>query len=142
MSEHVSQNDSRAETAPLVLLVDDCTATRIATAIYLERMGIRTESADTVAGCLERIQTIEPRILLTDYLLPDGNGVDLARTLKERLPSLIVYLITGWQLDSEAERDASGTIDRMLTKPINPGDLVRMLIEDAKAGSSHQSKLV
>ncbi len=130
MSELRLPNNPPSEPAPLVMLVDDCAATRIATAIYLEKMGLKTESADSVASSLERIQTIKPRILLTDYLLPDGNGVELARTMKERLPSLIVYLITGWQLDTEAEQAASGAIDRILTKPINPGELARMLMED------------
>ena len=45
----------------------------------------------------------KPNAALLDYMLPDGNGVELAQQLKQSIPNLQVIMMTGSVLAPEEE---------------------------------------
>jgi len=65
---------------------------------------------------------LTPDLLLTDFSMPQMNGVDLARRVRKRRPGLPVIVLTGYA--SEAA-DAAGDDDfSLLRKPIDGDALI------------------
>jgi len=61
--------------------------------------------ASNVAESLARIPALRPDIAVLDVRLPDGNGVELCRELKSRLPELNCLMLTSYP-DEHAMVDA------------------------------------
>ncbi len=53
-----------------------------------------TGVAGTVAEALESVAATVPDVILMDYRLPDGDGVDAARRIKAAAPSVKVVMLT------------------------------------------------
>jgi two-component system response regulator NreC len=50
--------------------------------------------AGTAREVLERVAELIPEVVLMDISMPDGNGIDAARELKKRFPSIQVLILT------------------------------------------------
>jgi DNA-binding NarL/FixJ family response regulator len=61
--------------------------------------------AGSVAEALARIPALKPDIAVLDMRLPDGNGVELCRELRSRMPQLNCLILTSYT-DEEAMMDA------------------------------------
>lgn len=86
-----------------VFLVDDHEVVRRGVAEVLEddpRITVAGE-AGSVAEALVRIPAVRPDVAVLDMRLPDGDGAQLCRLLRERLPELRVLVLTSY-----SERDA------------------------------------
>ena len=69
----------------------------------------------TVDGAMRAVAEERPHVVLMDYHLPDGNGIDAARTLKSIYPKLIVLLVTGSGDDwvfADAVQVCDGFVDK------------------------------
>ena len=81
----------------IVLIVEDQDALRgVATRILAGR-GYGVHAVGTRAEALEAVATMSPPpdLVIIDVNLPDGNGVDVARTLREQFPSIRLLLTSG-----------------------------------------------
>lgn len=80
--------------------------------------------AGTAEQALTRIPALRPDVAVLDVRLPDGNGVDVCRELRSRLPDLACLMLTSFD-DEEALLDAimAGASGYVL-KLIQGGDLV------------------
>jgi CheY-like chemotaxis protein len=81
-----------------VLVVEDNADVSRTTTILLEHLGYKTLCAMSVAEALEILQTKTAAIdvVLSDVAMPGMNGIELARVLRLRHPSLPVVLATGY----------------------------------------------
>lgn len=61
--------------------------------------------AGSAAQALARIPALRPDLVLLDLRLPDGNGVELCRELRSKLPQLNVLMLTSYT-DEEAMLNA------------------------------------
>ena len=86
-----------------ILLVEDHTAFREAMATYLERDS-DFEVAAQVGSLTEAraIASAEFDVAIIDIYLPDGNGLDLVRQLREDAPHIKTLVLTG-SVDPNAE---------------------------------------
>ncbi|MFI7673699.1 response regulator [Actinophytocola sp. NPDC049390] len=90
-----------------VMLVDDHEIVRrgladlIGTADDLEVVG----EAAGVEEALARTPQVNPDVAVLDVRMPDGNGIELCRELRSRLPGLICLMLTSYA-DDEALFDA------------------------------------
>jgi two-component system response regulator DevR len=90
-----------------VFLVDDHEVVRRGLADLLEsdpELQVVGE-AGTCSHALARILALRPDVAVLDVRLPDGNGIELCRELKSRLPSLHCLILTSFT-DEEAILDA------------------------------------
>ena len=79
-----------------LLVVDNDALVRLGTMVMLREMGFAPVSADALTSALEQVELHgEPDILVTDYEMPGGSGVDLARILHSRNAGLHVLFVTG-----------------------------------------------
>ncbi len=102
-----------------VLVVDDDDGIRQSLIEVLASAGIRAVGAGRRDEALGLQAAYEPAVIVVDYRLPDGSGIDLARELKDRDPETPVLLLTGYaSLDSAVA--AVGQLDAYLIKPVVP----------------------
>src|SRR5690606_26793878 len=90
----------------------------------LERAGHEVVDFDNGASAYERLREEPFSLLLTDIVMPEMDGIELARRATEIDPGLKVMFITGFAAvalnpDSDAPRDAT-----VLTKPVHLRELV------------------
>ncbi len=108
---------------PLVLLVEDEPQMRRFLRTALTGHGYRTVEAATGAAALVDAATRNPEIILLDLGLPDLDGIEVTRRLREwaRTP-IIVISARGQERDKVAALDAGA--DDYLTKPFGVEELL------------------
>ena len=96
-SKTTLSTQSHSPVLPTVLLVDDDLTHRDAIAFDFKRRGFRVLQASSGNGAWNIIQGDTVHLVITDIRMPDGNGVELLRRLRERDPRLPpVILVTGY----------------------------------------------
>jgi DNA-binding NarL/FixJ family response regulator len=95
------------EASVRVFLVDDHEVVRRGVAEVLEEDPgiVVTGEAGSVAEALARVPAVRPDVVLIDMRLPDGDGVELCRQLRARVPSARSLVLTSYA-DEEAQAAA------------------------------------
>ncbi|HEX5401609.1 MAG TPA: response regulator transcription factor [Pseudonocardiaceae bacterium] len=90
-----------------VFLVDDHEVVRRGVAEMLDDEDDLTVigQAGSVSEALARIPALRPDVAVLDMRLPDGNGVELCRDLRSKLPELNCLMLTSYT-DDQAMMDA------------------------------------
>ena len=107
-----------------ILLAEDDNDMRRFLVKALENAGYEVASFDNGLSAYNRRREEPFELLLTDIVMPEMDGIELARRATELDPDLKVMFITGFaavalNADSQAPRDA-----RVLSKPFHLRDLV------------------
>ena len=107
-----------------ILLAEDDHSMRAYLARALERVGYAVTAVDSGSAALPLLRSDEFDLLLTDIVMPEMDGIELARRATELDPDIKVMFITGFAAvalnpDSQAPRDA-----KVLSKPFHLRDLV------------------
>jgi CheY-like chemotaxis protein len=96
----------------------------------------------TCSGGEEALATFDPAVhdlVLTDYGMPDLNGLQVAVGVKRRSPSTPVVLVTGWGSDMDASSPPHG-ITAVLSKPFRLAALVEA-VRAALVGSGQRQPM-
>ena len=108
-----------------ILVIDDHEATRETLTEFLESDGHAVSSAATAAEARERIEAGGFDLVLSDLMLPDGNGLELMALAQERHPNVPYILVTGHgSIDNAIEATRRGAYD-YIQKPV---DLKRLRV--------------
>jgi len=113
-----------------VLLVDDNEEVMTVTQAMITAMGLEVATANSAARALERLATDPVRfdLLLTDVVMPDMSGVDLARKVRDSHAELPIVLMSGYN-------DASTPNEyHTLRKPVPYDELHGVIERSWKAG--------
>lgn len=103
----------------LILIVDDEPDIRELLEITLNRMGKDTLSADRISHAKELLAANDFDLCLTDMRLPDGNGIELIKTINSNYPHLPVAMITAHgNMESAIEALKAGAFD-FISKPVD-----------------------
>ncbi len=98
-----------------ILIVDDDQDVRIALFETLSHGRFQVMAAENVTMALEMVADNKPDLVLADLKMPDGNGLDLLKTLKVQAPDLPVILVTGHaSVDTAVEAMRLGAQDYIL----------------------------
>jgi len=106
-----------------ILVVDDEISIQELVRLYLEKEGFRVESAGSGKEALERIDAVKPSLVVLDIMLPDMNGFDVCRELRQRA-DVPVLMLTARKDDIDKILGLEMGADDYLTKPFNPRELV------------------
>jgi len=109
-----------------VLCVEDDPDTREMLRIMLQERGCRFTAVDNCRDALRLIEQADLSLVLMDNLLPDGNGIDLCRTVREFNKNLPVVFLSGSNPD-ERERAMEAGANAFLTKPFALEELFAVL---------------
>lgn len=115
-----------ADVAPVVLVIEDEPQMRRFLRAALESRDYRLVEAPTAREGLAQATGRNPDVILLDLGLPDGDGIDLTRRLREwSTTPIIVISARGKEQDKVAALDAGA--DDYLTKPFGVGELLARL---------------
>jgi DNA-binding NtrC family response regulator len=118
-----------------VLIVDDEPDVCWALERILNASGILSVVTGSAHEALRLVGRERFLLALVDAKLPDGEGLEVARRIREAAPGLRTVLISGYYYtdDSEVvEAMAAGVIDGFVSKPFQH-DEIRKLARDARS---------
>ncbi|MBV9840379.1 MAG: nitrogen regulation protein NR(I) [Sphingomonadaceae bacterium] len=115
-----------------VLVVDDDAAIRTVVREALRREGHLVETAASLAEQRRALTSFAPHVLITDVVLPDGNGLDVVpETLRDH-PSLPIIVLSAQNTLATAVRATEQGAFDYLPKPFDLEELARA-VESALA---------
>jgi two-component system cell cycle response regulator DivK len=110
-----------APTAPLVLIIDDNERNRRLAREVLQAAGLRTIEAASGGAGIALAAERRPDVILLDLELPDMDGTDVARALREdaRTAGIPVVALSARPYVGDRERLLAHGFDGYLEKPID-----------------------
>jgi two-component system, chemotaxis family, CheB/CheR fusion protein len=109
-----------------MLLVDDNSDGVEALALLLTSEGHEVRAEHDGPGALEVAAEFRPDVAVVDLGLPGMDGFELAKKLREMLPSAQLIALSGWHRDQVEQRGLQ-LFDHYLRKPIEIHDLTNLL---------------
>src|SRR5262249_52832442 len=119
---------------PPILVIEDNPATRRMFRLSLEAAGHRVLEARDAASALELVVQSRPSLIVQDLILPDMDGLELARSLGSVLgePGVAMVCVSGFLSRLDQARAEAGGFAQVLVKPVDPShllDVVRMHLQ-------------
>ena len=112
-----------------VLVTDDDAAIRTVVREALRRAGHLVEVAGSVAEQRRAIAAFRPQVLVTDVVLPDGNGLDVVPELLAAHPRMPIIVLSAQNTFTTALRaNEQGAFD-YLPKPFDLAELTRAVAD-------------
>ncbi len=131
-----SNGEEPAPSHPTVLLVDD----NRDLLQFLERLmaesGWELMAAESASEARKMVAKRKPNAALLDYMLPDGNGVELAQQLRQIVPNLQVIMMTGSMLAPEEEAICEEHDFPVLRKPFLATDVMNQIRGRLSSGAA------
>lgn len=119
-----------------ILLIDDDHTLNKILSRFLEKNGYKVSTAMHAKTAWDRFIKESFDLVLTDYRLPDLDGIELMSKMKSRSPHIPVILITNYSdVRSAVKSMKLGAFD-YISKPLNPDQLLIILNEAFKQSHS------
>ena len=127
LKDRVSNNQESTVNTQRVLVVDDENSISELIATSLKFVGFDVRTAATGAQALQIAEEFKPHALILDVMLPDQNGFEVCRQLRNEGHNVGVLFLTA--KDSVEDKIAGLTIggDDYVTKPFSLEELVARL---------------
>jgi PAS domain S-box-containing protein len=111
---------------PCVLVVEDNASARKLFQETLAAAGYDVLAAADARSAHDVLETDTPDAIVLDLVLPDGDGFEIARSIRESKDGATVPLIacSGFMPHEERARIAAAGFDEFLVKPVEPSRLV------------------
>ena len=106
-----------------ILIVEDDKAQRELLAEALRKRGFYVEVAENLAEAKELLEKRDFNVLLLDYKLPDGDGVEFLVYLKKNYPNIPAIMLTAYASVENAVSAMKAGAFHYLAKPINLEEL-------------------
>jgi PAS domain S-box-containing protein len=120
---------SAPSNAGRILIIEDDRAVRETTLRLLTRAGFRVTAAEDRAGALQALSEPDKiELVVTDVIMPEHNGPQLVRILREQRPDLVALYVSGYAGEALLEHGLSED-DAFLQKPYTPSVLISRIRE-------------
>jgi DNA-binding response OmpR family regulator len=110
-----------------LLLVEDDPAIGKALQITLGLEGYNVSLACTAAAAHEALGRNKFDIFVLDITLPDGNGLDLCRKVREENPGVPIVMVTGTLDEATQEKARQAGANDYVSKPFSTSGLAARL---------------
>ena len=109
-----------------ILIVDDEASIRDMVGITLDLAGFKSISAATAQEAHVSVIDNKPDLVLLDWMLPGGSGIELARRLRgdEATTNIPIIMLTAKASEDNKVQGLSEGVDDYVTKPFSPRELV------------------
>ena len=109
-----------------ILLVEDEEAIRDMLCFVLAQAGFNVEEAAYYNAGLEKIKEPYPDLIILDWMMPGGSGVQLAKKLKQHefAKDIPVIMLTARSEEDDKIRGLEAGADDYVTKPFSPKELL------------------
>ena len=106
-----------------ILIAEDDAAIRDLLKLYLESEGYQILSAENGRQALEIVQAQRPALAILDIMMPEINGLDLTRHLREKT-MMPILILSARDQDHDKILGLNIGADDYMTKPFNPLEVV------------------
>lgn len=112
-----------------ILVVEDEAAIRDMLCLILEQKGFSPEPAADYQQALDLLKEPYPELILLDWMLPGGSGIQLIKQLKqhELTRDIPVIMLTARAEEEDKIRGLDVGADDYITKPFSPKELISRL---------------
>ena len=120
-----------------VFLLDDHEVVRQGVRSLLESTGevVGVGEAGLAAEALARIRAVRPRVAILDVRLPDGNGVEVCREVRNDLPDVHCLMLTSYSDDEALFEAIMAGASGYVLKQIRGNELIQAVRRVAKGES-------
>ncbi|GAA1467579.1 response regulator transcription factor [Microbacterium thalassium] len=106
----------------VLVVEDDDTVAEVATT-YLRAAGFLVDRAADGREALERVAELSPDLVVLDLMLPDVDGIETCRRIREQRDTPVLMLTARTSADDRISGLEAGA-DDYVTKPFSPRELV------------------
>ncbi|WP_282937283.1 response regulator transcription factor [Paenibacillus sp. RC67] len=128
-----------------VLIVEDDENIRRFVAINLDRNGFRVTEAGLGGEALTSLGANRPDVVVLDIMLPDMDGFEFCRKLREIDSDIVIVFLTARGQDLDKIKGLELGADDYIVKPFNPLELVariRTVLRRTRKWEGHERKVL
>ena len=115
-----------------VLIVEDDITFSLMLTTWLGKKGFEVKALSSVSDAKRQIESVSYDLILSDLRLPDGDGIDLLKWVKEKYASLPLIMMTSYaEIQTAVQAIKLGASD-YIAKPLNPEELLSKIREVVK----------
>ena len=108
----------------MIYVVEDNDAIRETICSYLQLSDYEVEQFSRVAPVLESLTFKKPQLCILDVMLPDGNGFELAKRIREAHSDVAFLFLTAKESESDRILGLELGAEDYIVKPFSPRELV------------------
>jgi FixJ family two-component response regulator len=114
---------------PIAFVVDEESIISLTLAMILNTSGFDATGFVSAHKALEQALSGRPNLLITDVVMPEMNGIELAIKFKSACPECKILLFSGQHATTNLLKDAAerGHDFHILAKPVHPKELIAAL---------------
>lgn len=109
------------------LVVEDDNVTRLVLCHMLRRRGWTVDEAPDAPAAISRIAEKPYDLVVSDYLMPSGNGIDVLDAVEGSGTATSFILVTGVIEHSSVSSALASRLSAHLSKPVSSADLAGAL---------------
>lgn len=113
--------------APTVLTVDPQEDLLVTYYRLLSRRGYRVITAPTRAAGLLAVEREAPRLVISDLHLPDGDGLDIVRAARSRMPPALAIVVSALTAEPARRAALAAGASAFLPKPFEAAALLDLI---------------
>ncbi|MCC8171507.1 MAG: sigma-54 dependent transcriptional regulator [Parabacteroides sp.] len=114
---------------PFILIVEDDITFSLMLTTWLKKKGFGVDTAASVAEAKRAVEQKTYHLVLSDLRLPDNNGIELLKWVKETRPALPLIMMTSYADIQTAVQSIKLGASDYIAKPLNPDELLRKMQE-------------
>ena len=109
--------------AQVVLIVEDEPSIASFVSLYLKNAGYAVKAVASGSEALAQVESEEPALVVLDLMLPDIDGIEVCRRIRQRR-DIPILMLTARDEDVDKIIGLEVGADDYMTKPFNPRELV------------------
>ena len=123
------QDTAQSSTRLRILVVDDNLDSAMTLAMMLELMKHDVRKAHDGVQAVRTAADYRPDLILMDIGMPEMNGYDACRLIRQEEwgKKVMLVALTGWGQQEDKRKSREAGFDEHLVKPVEPGDLERLV---------------
>ncbi len=107
-----------------ILVVEDEPNNMMLISIILKKHGHEPIEAFNGEEGVRKASLFKPDIVLMDIRLPDMDGSEATRKIREIIPDIPTIAVTSYSIDEVREEMTKGKFNGLIQKPIDPGTIM------------------
>jgi two-component system, NtrC family, response regulator HydG len=116
---------------PTILVVDDNQDLLNTFAMILKRRGFSVQTAADGASAVDKFRAQDFDVTLMDIVMPEMNGVDASKKMKEINPEAPIILMTAYSDEELLQTAREEGVRKIIHKPIRIDQLIQLITETA-----------
>ena len=130
--------------AESILIIEDEPLVRLVVARALQMKGYEVHAAADGPSGLDLFQTVHPRLVILDLMLPEMSGWEVCRRIRER-SSVPIMVTSACKTEQDLVRALEMGADHYMVKPFRPAELqawVRVLLRRGTTRPSEEERRI